>query len=55
MVTMATSLAPNWSVARPNRDHQALLRRVQRQELGDLHAERAKQHPDHEADVEIQE
>ena len=37
------------------RDHQALLGGIEVQVPGDGDAERTKQHPDHEAEVEIQE
>jgi hypothetical protein len=37
------------------RDHQAFVCGVQGQLLGDSHAERAEQHPHHEAEVKIQE
>ena len=36
------------------RHHQAFLRRRQTQVGSDLHRERAQQHPDHEAQVEIE-
>jgi hypothetical protein len=36
-------------------DHQALLGGVEVEVLGDGHAQRAQDHPDHEAEVEIQE
>jgi hypothetical protein len=36
-------------------DHQALLRGGEVEVLGDGHAERAEQNPDHEAEVEIEE
>ena len=37
------------------RDHQALLRGVEMQVFGDEDGERSEDHPDHEADVEIEE
>jgi cobalamin biosynthesis protein CobT len=36
-------------------DHQALMGGVEMQLLGDRHAQRSEQHPDHEAEVEIEE
>jgi hypothetical protein len=36
------------------RDHQPLLRRIEMKQLADLHGQGTKQHPDHEAHVEIQ-
>jgi hypothetical protein len=36
-------------------DHEPLLRRIEPKGRGDLHAQGAEQHPDHEAHVEIEE
>jgi len=36
-------------------DHEALLGRCQSQVLGHVHAQRAQQHPDHEAHIEVEE